>query len=133
MNAATTIECPRCDGKGIIEAFRHVADGRCFLCLGACRICIDRISALRDDHYTLGYTVGNTYKAADGSGDTITQPERMWIHGQSKNGTVWTFFRDVTDVNRAELRAIWSRFAKLPHEKIIFDANNNRTYTPVAN
>lgn len=27
--------CPRCNGKGFIQGFGHVADGRCFACAGA--------------------------------------------------------------------------------------------------
>src|SRR4051812_13317988 len=27
--------CPRCNGKGFISGFGHVADGRCFACAGA--------------------------------------------------------------------------------------------------
>jgi hypothetical protein len=29
------IECYRCNGKGFIPGFEHVANGRCFLCMGS--------------------------------------------------------------------------------------------------
>ena len=30
-----TMSCPRCEGKGYISAFNHVAAGTCFRCKGA--------------------------------------------------------------------------------------------------
>lgn len=29
------VDCPKCDGKGFIQAFGHVANGDCFCCNGA--------------------------------------------------------------------------------------------------
>lgn len=29
------MECYKCDGKGVIDGFAHVANGRCFLCMGS--------------------------------------------------------------------------------------------------
>ncbi len=29
------VDCPKCDGKGFIQAFGHVANGVCFCCKGA--------------------------------------------------------------------------------------------------
>jgi len=34
MNATTITPCGKCDGKGAIEAFKHVANGTCFWCKG---------------------------------------------------------------------------------------------------
>lgn len=34
-NLLLPVTCPRCDGSKFIAAFGHVAQGRCFLCLGA--------------------------------------------------------------------------------------------------
>jgi hypothetical protein len=34
-NAARTIKCPKCDGRGRIEGFSHIETGKCFGCGGA--------------------------------------------------------------------------------------------------
>ncbi len=37
-----TAQCPRCSGRGIIDAFGHVADGICFCCNGSGSIETDK-------------------------------------------------------------------------------------------
>jgi hypothetical protein len=33
--APSACTCPRCDGRGVLNCFRHVESGRCFMCDGA--------------------------------------------------------------------------------------------------
>ena len=28
----TQVKCPRCKGKGVIEAYKNISNGRCYLC-----------------------------------------------------------------------------------------------------
>lgn len=37
-NEQKTCECPKCDGKGKIEAFNHIENGGCFACGGSGRL-----------------------------------------------------------------------------------------------
>lgn len=34
LQETNQIECPRCDGRGILQEFSHILNGRCFLCGG---------------------------------------------------------------------------------------------------
>ena len=36
-------ECPRCDGRGFMDEFSHIASGRCFLCGGSKKISLKTV------------------------------------------------------------------------------------------
>ena len=40
MNITTKTICPKCDGSGKLNHFRHVANGECFKCFGTGRVMV---------------------------------------------------------------------------------------------
>ena len=59
------LECGKCSGEGFINAFAHIADGRCFACggSGVARL-ITQGEALRNAVTGLEYTAGIVLDAA---------------------------------------------------------------------
>ena len=106
----TTIPCPRCDGKGFIQEFRHILNGRCFLCGGA-------------KHIGMNTRIPKQQKV-----DLVcTYIERQPSPKYKNNQILWLSFDGgmtveygggITDENKEVMRNVW-RWAKQAGAKMI--------------
>lgn len=85
------VPCPRCDGKGYINGFGHIADGRCFLCGGGRVISVAKLS---ESEWAKRATGLLTYDAAHcvamaaaGRDDLVTHTMRGMLDDMFRVGT----------------------------------------------
>lgn len=103
------ITCPRCSGTGELPNFRHVENGRCFLCDGA------RVIDVKDIPFTPHETVvcyqdnRNVTENWGQEWPLSARIERFSIvvngGGFMPNG--WDYVTAVTEENRNALRELW--------------------------
>ena len=106
----TQITCPRCSGTGELPKFRHIENGRCFLCEGAKVINVKDI-AFEASGTCVCYQDNRNLTECWGEVVPINHRiERFSIvvNGGSFMPNGWDYVTEVTDSNRNELRALWS-------------------------
>jgi DnaJ-class molecular chaperone len=46
----TEVECPRCNGKGVLRAYGHIRDGICFNCGGTGKVMMSNRKSTKTQH-----------------------------------------------------------------------------------
>jgi hypothetical protein len=104
------IDCPRCDAKGFLKEFSHIANGRCFLCAGAKTISLSTKYPKKAGKATYQQGV-DRYRAQKQNGLKVNviapfeQIQILW--GCKGDGQTITSDFDLTDENKPEMRALW--------------------------
>ncbi len=103
----SVFDCPRCDGKGCIPEFRHIAGGRCFLCAGNKTINM-KVKTVKvvEKKTQVVFRSCEVYQAID-----------IWMTGRF--GLEVVYSRYITNENREELRALWAWFKSNGAEMVI--------------
>lgn len=94
----SVFDCPRCDGRGHINEFRHIKNGVCFLCAGAKVIEMKAPSKKVIEKKTQVVLIRcHAYEMIE-----------VWMNGT--RGLESVFCRYINDGNRDELRRLWAWF-----------------------
>lgn len=126
------LECPRCDGKGRLEAFSHIRSGLCFLCAGAKTVNLsDKIKTSKDER-TVTYKKGETeYRERNSKTGLVKWKtdyyEYIRIDWGSKNEGENTSDLVINDGNREHLRSVWSWLKQNNFKMIIEPYEKSRT------
>ena len=121
------IDCPRCDAKGFLKEFSHVANGRCFLCGGAKTISLSTKYPKKAERATYEQGV-DRYKAQKQNGlkvNVIAPFERIKVlWGYQGDGTTIMSVFELTDENKPQMRSLW-RWLQENKFKTEVEANQN--------
>lgn len=107
-----TIEltCPRCDGRGILDEFSHIASGRCFLCGGSKKISSTTKYPRKAE--TAKYEQGvSKFKLQKLNGMVVNKVEKferisiLW--GWQGDGATIMSVIELTEANKPEMRTLW--------------------------
>ena len=99
--------CPKCDGKGKLRAFSHIANGDCFLCGGSGTVSFKSfVGPNQETRFSVFRRDGQFYYAELRC--LTWKPTTFTHNGETKQGREWgrdLFYKSIDDVQVA--RELW--------------------------
>lgn len=101
------VKCPRCDGRGHMSEFAHVANGRCFLCAG--EKTIDLKYAVNNEKKTVKFQC-HVFKKMSGEFAYMDITAHECTADGRIHSSPWSVYVEDAD----EARALWASFRGNP-------------------
>lgn len=103
------IQCPRCQGTGVLPQFMHIDNGICFLCEGSKEIECNEIEL--PESAVVCYQDNRNVTEHNGQfwpEEWRIERFSIVVNGGSHNRDGWEFVTEVTHQNRSALRELWT-------------------------